>query len=295
MSNKWKLTSYLVFNGKGRMCRRDFIMFNAIFYAIGGVVCAIYLLCLHLIGFFEIDPETNPMTNSQMFALIGLVFIVLLLYLVPFLAMGIFASIRRLHDINLSGWWILLFMLISLISRGFGGTLCTIFLMVKKGSVGENKYGVDPLEWQKCYEPDLNIYGFWNTFKKQCPDRLSYFLRSFSYIALAYFCHYNWGFWGRFVPCGICAVCVFILRAWILFSKNPWIFRSESIFQLSDFSFLNYKLLLFFMFYKYGSWERTKRKRNQIVFLYDVYMFLFPVFNAVFGKSHGRCLSFCYV
>lgn len=146
MSNKWKLTSSLVFNGKGRMCRRDFIMFNTIFYAIGGVVCAIYLLGLHLIGFFEIDPETNPMTNSQMFALVGLVFIVLLLYLVPFLAMGIFASIRRLHDINLSGWWILLFMLISLISRGFGGTLCTIFLMVKKGSVGENKYGVDPLE-----------------------------------------------------------------------------------------------------------------------------------------------------
>ena len=146
MANKWKLSSSFVLNGKGRMCRRDFIMFNVVLFVLGIILSFVYMSILHLIGFSEMDSETNPMTNNQLFMLIGLIFCVLC-FMIPISMFLIFASIRRLHDMNLSGWWLLLLILLSApLFKGVGEALCTIFLMAKKGSIGENKYGVDPLE-----------------------------------------------------------------------------------------------------------------------------------------------------
>ena len=54
-----------------------------------------------------------------------------LIALVPSIAVGI----RRLHDINKSGWWLLL-CLIPLI-----GQIWLIILYATPGDVGENKYG----------------------------------------------------------------------------------------------------------------------------------------------------------
>lgn len=51
--------------------------------------------------------------------------------LVPFLALGV----RRLHDSNCSGWW----MLINLIP--FIGIIWFIVLVLKKSDAGANKYG----------------------------------------------------------------------------------------------------------------------------------------------------------
>lgn len=51
---------------------------------------------------------------------------------------GLALVIRRLHDVGKSGWMIF----ISLIP--IVGTIWFIVLMVKKGDVGENKYGGDP-------------------------------------------------------------------------------------------------------------------------------------------------------
>lgn len=51
-------------------------------------------------------------------------------------------SIRRLHDTNRSGWWLLLF-LIPLI-----GTIVAIVLLSLKGTEGENRFGPDPLGGQ---------------------------------------------------------------------------------------------------------------------------------------------------
>lgn len=49
-------------------------------------------------------------------------------------------SIRRLHDFNKSGWMALIFFLPLI---GFLFFLC---LTYKKGTIGENKYGLDPLQ-----------------------------------------------------------------------------------------------------------------------------------------------------
>jgi len=49
------------------------------------------------------------------------------------------ASIRRMHDINRSGWWILVGLIPIL------GAIVLIYWFVQKGTAGPNQYGEDPL------------------------------------------------------------------------------------------------------------------------------------------------------
>jgi uncharacterized membrane protein YhaH (DUF805 family) len=53
---------------------------------------------------------------------------------------GLAVSIRRLHDIDRAGWWILL-VLIPLI-----GAIVLIYWACLRGTVGPNRFGPDPLE-----------------------------------------------------------------------------------------------------------------------------------------------------
>lgn len=52
---------------------------------------------------------------------------------------GLTVSIRRLHDVNMTAWWLLI-AFIPLI-----GLLFTIYFGIKKGHHRENKYGEKPL------------------------------------------------------------------------------------------------------------------------------------------------------
>lgn len=61
--------------------------------------------------------------------------IVALALLIPGIAVGV----RRLHDLDKSGWWMLL-VLIPLI-----GALVLIFFFVQKGTDGANRFGPDPV------------------------------------------------------------------------------------------------------------------------------------------------------
>ena len=54
--------------------------------------------------------------------------------LVPSLALGA----RRLHDINRSGWWLLLLFVLVI------GWIVLILWAIKRGDKGPNKYGPDP-------------------------------------------------------------------------------------------------------------------------------------------------------
>jgi len=51
---------------------------------------------------------------------------------------GIAASVRRLHDIDRTGWWYLI--AITLV-----GSLLLIVWFFKKGQAGKNRFGEDPL------------------------------------------------------------------------------------------------------------------------------------------------------
>jgi hypothetical protein len=52
---------------------------------------------------------------------------------------GLAVSVRRLHDINKSGWWLLI-VFIPLI----GGLILLLF-MVRPGDEGRNEFGPDPI------------------------------------------------------------------------------------------------------------------------------------------------------
>ena len=54
--------------------------------------------------------------------------------LIPSLAIGV----RRLHDINKSGWWLLLWFVLVI------GWIVMIVWAIKRGDEGPNKYGPDP-------------------------------------------------------------------------------------------------------------------------------------------------------
>ena len=47
-------------------------------------------------------------------------------------------SVRRLHDINFRGWWLLIFVTV------IGALVLFIFACIR-GTVGENRFGADPL------------------------------------------------------------------------------------------------------------------------------------------------------
>lgn len=61
------------------------------------------------------------------------------LYSLAILIPSITVSIRRLHDLDRSGWWLLLILL------PFIGTLLLLIYFCFKGSEGPNRFGDDPL------------------------------------------------------------------------------------------------------------------------------------------------------
>jgi uncharacterized membrane protein YhaH (DUF805 family) len=110
------LKKYAVFSGRAR--RREywyFFLFNVIITIVLGIAE----------GVIGLMPNSN---QSILAGIYGLA------VLIPGLAVGV----RRLHDTNRSGWWLLLG-LIPLI-----GALILLFLFISNGDSGPNQYGPDP-------------------------------------------------------------------------------------------------------------------------------------------------------
>jgi uncharacterized membrane protein YhaH (DUF805 family) len=64
-----------------------------------------------------------------------LILVMWLALLIPNIAVGV----RRLHDINMSGWWFLINLLPIL------GSIVMFVFAVMPGTVGRNRFGDDPL------------------------------------------------------------------------------------------------------------------------------------------------------
>jgi uncharacterized membrane protein YhaH (DUF805 family) len=61
-----------------------------------------------------------------------------LLYAMAVLIPGLAVFVRRMHDVNKSGWYLFI-ALIPLI-----GAIWLLVLLIKEGTIGENQYGPDP-------------------------------------------------------------------------------------------------------------------------------------------------------
>jgi uncharacterized membrane protein YhaH (DUF805 family) len=103
------MKKYVDFQGRSR--RSEYWYFYLVFF-LASILAAIVDGALGLAG----GQSSGP---------IGA--IVSLVHLVP----NISAGVRRMHDINKSGWWVLV-------------PIYNIFLLARNGEVGTNRFGQDP-------------------------------------------------------------------------------------------------------------------------------------------------------
>jgi len=113
------LKKYAVFSGRSR--RKEywyFFLFNSIFYLI----------------LLIIDTLTGTYNQENGMGLLTMIYFIAVL--LPSLGL----SVRRLHDTNRRGWWILL-SLIPII-----GAIVLLIFMVQDSTPGENRFGSNPKE-----------------------------------------------------------------------------------------------------------------------------------------------------
>ena len=112
--------NYANFNGRAR--RKEYWMFT-LFYILLVLACAFALALLVATGPYSLT------------ILVAIIFItVILAHVVPSIAL----SVRRLHDVGLSGWFLLLAFI------PYIGNLIIFVFSVIEGNKGTNKYGPDP-------------------------------------------------------------------------------------------------------------------------------------------------------
>ena len=132
---------YADFTGRSR--RKEYWMF-VLFNIIVATVLAIVVFGLLGGGaaFEDADPDNPFSIYGALFAGAGLLFVLYwLVVLIPSIAVGV----RRLHDRNMSGWWYLGFIVLSMIPLvGFIASIAMLVIMALPGTDGPNKYGPDP-------------------------------------------------------------------------------------------------------------------------------------------------------
>lgn len=102
----------------GRACRSEF-WYWTLFTLIASIVLSMVDLSLFA---------------SEQYGMLSLIFS--LAVFIP----GIAVTVRRLHDVNKSGWWILIVLI------PFLGLLLLLYWEVSRGTEGANDYGNNPLD-----------------------------------------------------------------------------------------------------------------------------------------------------
>jgi uncharacterized membrane protein YhaH (DUF805 family) len=131
---------YAEFNGRSR--RMEYWMFALLNAIVAGV-----LIALMMAGGFSFptmgeDGAVVPQAPGPLFWVgAGLLLVWFLATIVPVIAVGV----RRLHDRDMSGWWYLGFIVLSMIPVvGFIASLAMIVIFLLPGTPGPNRYGPDP-------------------------------------------------------------------------------------------------------------------------------------------------------
>jgi uncharacterized membrane protein YhaH (DUF805 family) len=112
------IKKYAVFDGRAR--RKEFWMF-VLFNTIVGIILSV----LDTI----IGTDFGGRTGGGWLSTI---------YYLAVLLPVIGVSIRRMHDTNRSGWWVLIYLIPCI------GWIWFIVLAAQEGTVGDNQYGPDP-------------------------------------------------------------------------------------------------------------------------------------------------------
>lgn len=122
------LKNYVGFSGRAR--RKEYWMFT-LFSLIASVLLTV------------LDVMFGTLDAASGWGLLGF------LYFLAVLLPGLAVSVRRLHDIDKSGWWLLL-ILIPII-----GALVLLVFAIMEGTRGDNRFGPDPKTIEEDGAPAL--------------------------------------------------------------------------------------------------------------------------------------------
>lgn len=128
---------------EGRSGRQEYWMFFLLALALHIVPAILFF------GVFGGISQMNPDDLGGAMAGLGIVTILLLIPLYVVLALtylaGAAVSIRRLHDIGITGWvYVALYVTLLIPLLNFLGFIVYIVLMALPGTAGPNKYGAHP-------------------------------------------------------------------------------------------------------------------------------------------------------
>ena len=135
------------FTLSGRATRSEYWWFILFQWS---VLIALFLVMLL---FFGLDDSLvgGSATGMETAGIVSLVVlgIVFLFFFIPAIA----AQVRRFHDRNLSGWWVLAIIILSNVPLvGFVASIVGLVITVLRGTDGDNKYGPDPLRAENSAE-----------------------------------------------------------------------------------------------------------------------------------------------
>ena len=125
---------YAEFSGRSR--RLEYWMFQLLNVLVTFTVVAVAFLL----------EGGGPAGGETLFGLLfGGVGIALLLFWLAAIIPGIAVTVRRLHDREMSGWWMVGFIVLSALPLiGILASIAYFVVMALPGTQGDNKYGADP-------------------------------------------------------------------------------------------------------------------------------------------------------
>lgn len=148
----------LLFSYAGRINRGKYWLAVLIYLAISVVIAGAGFIMLGN-GILELADESadEGIVVGLLSKGIGFLLLALVIY-IPLIVSGVFVGIKRLHDRDKSGWWLLLFYLVPVLLNelshasllfSLASFAISVWAFVElgclRGTVGPNKYGPDPL------------------------------------------------------------------------------------------------------------------------------------------------------
>jgi uncharacterized membrane protein YhaH (DUF805 family) len=124
---------YAQFSGRAR--RKEFWMY-VLFYVIGSIILGILDQILGL-DFKQTSGSSTIRSGGWLETIYGLAL------LVPTIAV----AVRRMHDKDRSGWWVLIWLIPCV------GTIWFIVWQAQEGTPGDNRFGPDPKAAERFGQP----------------------------------------------------------------------------------------------------------------------------------------------
>lgn len=132
------LNKYVTFSG--RASRSEYWYFALFVGLVAGAIVGIGMV------FFDYDRGEPSTMSAILFGVAGIFYLAMLLPTIS-------AQVRRFHDRNMSGWWVLGFAVAGAIPIvGYAASLAAFVITVLKGTDGDNRFGPDPLKVQNRAE-----------------------------------------------------------------------------------------------------------------------------------------------